>query len=81
MTVMKKEMGINFWDHQDAVLFDSLTRGATVNATSYCATLDRLRKALSRKLLRLLAKGVLYLHDNTSRYTVSVTRDLVQRFR
>lgn len=41
----KKVMTIIFWSHQSEFLVDFLTCWATMSATSYCATLDRLRSA------------------------------------
>ncbi|GBN85238.1 Mariner Mos1 transposase [Araneus ventricosus] len=69
-----------FWNHQDFLLVDFHTRGATVNVTSYCATLDRLRNTFRKKRPELLPKGVLVLHDNGRPNTTSVTRDLKQIF-
>ncbi|GBM61171.1 Mariner Mos1 transposase [Araneus ventricosus] len=74
-------MATVFWDHQGLLLVDFHTCGATVNAASYCATLDQLHKAFRRKRPELLLKGVLLLHDNARLHTVLVTRDLKQRFR
>ncbi|GBM78393.1 Mariner Mos1 transposase [Araneus ventricosus] len=63
------------------LLTDFHTRGAIVNAASYCASLDRLNKAIRKKRQGLPSKGVLLLFDNTRPHMASVTRDLIQRFR
>ncbi|GBN18992.1 hypothetical protein AVEN_67341-1 [Araneus ventricosus] len=55
----KKVMVTVFWDHQGLQLVDFHTRGATVNASIYCATLDRLHKAFRRKRQALLSESVL----------------------
>lgn len=76
----KKVMATVFWDHPGVLLDDFLIRGATVNATSYCATLNRLRKAISRKRPECLSKSVLLMHDNARPPAASLTRDLEHRF-
>ncbi|GBL97604.1 Mariner Mos1 transposase [Araneus ventricosus] len=77
----KKVMATVFWGHQGLLLVDFHTRGATVNAASYCATLDRLHKAFRRKRPVLLSKSVLWLHVNAQLHPSLVTRDMKQRFR
>jgi hypothetical protein len=70
-----KVMTSVLWDRKD-VLLDLMEKGTTVNAASYCATLERLRVAIQRQRTGLLTIGVLLLHDND----VTVTQ-LLQRFR
>lgn len=47
----KNLMAIVFLDQQDVLLVDFLIRGVPLNATSYCSSLDRSRKAIHRKPL------------------------------
>ncbi|GBO24135.1 hypothetical protein AVEN_241610-1 [Araneus ventricosus] len=77
----KKVMATVFWDHQGLLMVHFHTRVVTVNADSYCATLDLLQKAFHRKRRELLSKGVPLLHDNARPHTASATHDLKQRFR
>ncbi|GBO20305.1 Mariner Mos1 transposase [Araneus ventricosus] len=70
-----------FLEHKGLLLVDFHTCGATLNASSYWATLDRLHKAFRRKRPGLLSKGVLLLHDNAQQHTDLVTRYLKQPFR
>lgn len=79
MPSAKKVMTMVFSDHQSVLLVDFLTHGAAVNATSYCATLDRLRKAIIQKRPRLHSKGFLLLVDNVLSLTTSLTLGLVRR--
>ena len=55
-------------------------KGTTINAASYCATLQRLRVAVKQQGPGLLAKGVLLLQDN-ARPHISTATQLLQCFR
>lgn len=46
------------------VLLDFMEKGTTLNAASYCETLERLRLTSQRQRHGLLTTGVLLLHDN-----------------
>ncbi|GBM38237.1 Mariner Mos1 transposase [Araneus ventricosus] len=63
------------------LLVDFHTRGVTANSARFCARLELLHKAIRRKRPGVLSNGVLLLYDNARPHTVSVTRDLKQRFR
>src|SRR5258705_13989605 len=53
-----------FWDAQGVLLVDLMELGATINAAVYCATLERLRKAIKKKWPGLLTQGIILLYDN-----------------
>jgi hypothetical protein len=57
-----KVMTSVLWDRKD-VLLNFMENGTTVNAASYCATLERLRVAIQRQRSGLLTTGVLLLHN------------------
>jgi histone-lysine N-methyltransferase SETMAR len=58
-----------------------MEKGTTINAASYCATLERLKTAIKRKRPGLLTKGVSILHDNARPHVATATQELLQRFR
>ena len=76
-----KLMATVFWDHKGVLLVDFMERGTTINAGSYCATLERLRAAIKRKRPGLLTTGVLLLHDNARPHVATETQQLLQRFK
>ncbi|XP_035228987.1 histone-lysine N-methyltransferase SETMAR-like, partial [Stegodyphus dumicola] len=59
-----KVMATVFWNTTGVILIEYLEHGHTIKADRYCATLTKLRKAIRRKRLGLLSKGVILLHDN-----------------
>jgi hypothetical protein len=58
-----KVMAMEFWDRKGVLLVDFMEKGTTINAASYCATLERLRAAIKRQRPGLLTPGVLLLHE------------------
>jgi hypothetical protein len=41
-----KVMATVFWDHRGVLLVDFMEKGTTINAASYCATLEWLQAAI-----------------------------------
>ena len=74
-------MATVFWDHKGVLSVDFMERGTTINAGSYCATLERLRAAIKRKRPGLLTTGVLLLHDNAWPHVTTETQQLLQHFK
>jgi hypothetical protein len=75
-----KVMATLFWDRKGVLLVDITEKGTTINAASYCATLEWLRAAIKRQRPGLLTTDVLLLHDNARPHVVAATQFL-QRFR
>jgi hypothetical protein len=63
------------------LLVDFMEKVTTINAASYCGTLERLKTAIKRKRPGLLTKGVLILHDNARPHVAIATQELLQHFR
>jgi histone-lysine N-methyltransferase SETMAR len=70
-----KLMATVFWDHKDVLLVEFMKKGTTINAASYCATLERLKTAIKRKRPGILTKGVI-LHDNARPHVATATQEL-----
>ena len=68
-------MATGFWDSQGVILLDILPRGESVNAVSYCETLDKLRHAVRRKRPGLLRSGLVLQHDNATPHTAKRTKE------
>jgi hypothetical protein len=64
-----------FWDHKGVLLVEFMEKGTTINAASYCATLERLKTAIKRKRPGLLTKGVSILHDNARPHVATATQE------
>jgi histone-lysine N-methyltransferase SETMAR len=58
----------------------SWKKGTTLNAVSYCATLERFQAAIKRHP-GLLTTGVLLLNNNTRPHIATAIQQLLQRFR
>ncbi|GFV93809.1 mariner Mos1 transposase [Trichonephila clavipes] len=69
-----------FWDRKGVLLVDFLTRGDTINAAAYYATLQKLRRAIQNKRRGMLSAGVVLLHDNARPHTENRTQDLITSF-
>ena len=77
----RKVMATVFWDSQGVILLDILPRGESVNAVSYCETLDKLRHAVRRKRPGLLRSGLVLQHDNATPHTAKRTKEWLERYR
>ncbi|GFT76226.1 transposase [Trichonephila clavipes] len=77
----KKIMASVFWDRQGILLLEFMPPGMTINASEYCQTLKRLRRAIQNKHRGRLTNGVRLLHDNTRLHTVLVTKALLEQFK
>ncbi|GFX84980.1 HTH_48 domain-containing protein [Trichonephila clavipes] len=71
---------IMFWDRKGVLLVEFLTRSDTINAAAYCATLQKLRRAIQIKRRGMLSAGVVLLHDNARPHTANRTQDLITSF-
>jgi histone-lysine N-methyltransferase SETMAR len=76
-----KLMATVFWDHKGVQLVEFLEKGTTINAASYCGTLERLKTAIKPTCPGLVTKGVLILQDNARTHVATATQELLQRFR
>ncbi|GFT18052.1 histone-lysine N-methyltransferase SETMAR [Trichonephila clavipes] len=72
----QKIMCTVFWDRKGVLLVDFLTRGDTINAAAYCATSQKLRRAIQNKRRGMLSAGVVLLHDNARPHTANRTQDI-----
>jgi hypothetical protein len=70
-----------FWDHKGVLLVEFTEKGPTINAASYCGTLERLKTVIKRKRPGLLTKGVLILHDDARPHVATAIQEFLQRFR
>ena len=77
---MRKVMCTVFWDRRSILLVHFLTRGETVNAESYCETLQKLRWPIQNKRRGMLTAGVVLLHDNSRPHTARLSTHLLQEF-
>jgi hypothetical protein len=74
-----KAMATVLRDLRGVLLADFLEKAATINAASYYATLERLTRAI-KKRLGLLTAGVMFLHDSVRTHVATATRHW-RRFR
>ena len=72
-----KVMATVFWDMKGVLLVEFQRHGQSVNAASYCALLERLKKAILRKRRGLLKNGVILLHDNARPHTARLTQETI----
>ncbi|GFY19459.1 histone-lysine N-methyltransferase SETMAR [Trichonephila clavipes] len=72
----QKIMCTMFWDRKGVLKVDFLTRGDMINAAAYCATLQKLRRAIQNKRRGMLSAGVALLHDNARPHTTNRTEDI-----
>lgn len=77
----RKIMCTVFWDRKGVLLVDFLPRNDTINSTTYCETLNKLRRAIQNKRRGMLSKGILLLHDNARPHAANQTQDLITSFR
>ncbi|GBN52862.1 Mariner Mos1 transposase [Araneus ventricosus] len=77
----KKIMCTVFCDCKGILLVDWMERGTTINATTYCEALKKLRRSIQNKRRGLLDSGIVFVHDNVRRHTARVTTTLLYSFR
>jgi len=70
-------MATMFWDMRGVLLVEFQEHGRTVNASSYCSLLERLKTAIRTKRKGLLTQGVILLHDNARPHTARLTLETV----
>ena len=71
-----KVMATMFWETRGVLLVEFQEHGRTVNASSYCSLLERL-KTVIRQHKGLLTQGVVLLHDNARPLTARLTLETV----
>ena len=74
-----KVMATMFWDMRGVLLVEFQEHSRTVNASSYCSLLERLKTAIRTKRKGLLTQGVILLHDNARSHTVRLTLETVEQ--
>lgn len=77
----KKLMATVFWDQTGVLLTEFNERGTTITSSSYCDTLQQLRRAIQNKRRGMLSSGIVCLHDNACPCTAAQTQDLLQKFK
>ena len=74
-----KMMATVFWDMRGVLLVEFQEHGRTVNASSYCSLLERLKTAIRTKRKGMLTQGVILLHDNARPHTAHLTLETVEQ--
>ena len=74
-----KVMATVFWDMRGVLLVEFKEHGRTVNATSYCSLLERLKTAIRTKRKGLPTQGVILLHNNARPHTARLTLKTVEQ--
>ncbi|GBM10033.1 Histone-lysine N-methyltransferase SETMAR [Araneus ventricosus] len=77
----RKLMVTVFWDAQEILLIEFMTRGTTINSEVYCHTLKELQRAIQKKCRGLLSSGVVLLHDNARPQTAVRTGEVLRKFK
>lgn len=77
---VRKIMCTVYWDRNGVLLVEFLHRGDTINSTTYCETLKKLRRAIQNKRRGMLSRGIVLLHDNARPHTAKRTQDLIASF-
>ena len=67
-------------DRAGGLLVDFLPRGETINAVMYCETMNKLRCTIQNKILPMLSRGIVLLHDNARPHDGQCTQDLITSF-
>lgn len=76
-----KVMATVFFDWEGVVYTEFMPKGTTINAASYCQTLQKLRTAIKQRRRGRLSEGVILLHDNATPHTANQTKQLLQKFK
>ena len=71
--------GYLFWDMRGVLLVEFQEHDRTVNASSYCSLLERLKTAIRTKRKGLLTQEVILLHDNARLHTARLTLQTVEQ--
>jgi len=74
-----KVMSTVFWDMRGVLLVEFQEHSRTVNASSYCSLLERLKTAIRTKRKGLLTQGVILLHGNARPHTAHLTLETVEQ--
>ena len=61
-----KVMATVFFDCQGVVYTEFMPKRTTINALSYCRTLENLKKAIKDRTREKLSEGIILLHDNVT---------------
>jgi histone-lysine N-methyltransferase SETMAR len=76
----RKIMCTVFWDRKGVLLVGFLHQGSAINASVYCDTLQKLRRAIQNKRRVMLSRGVVMLHDNVRPHAATARQDLIATF-
>jgi len=71
--------GYLLWDMRGVLLVEFQEHDRTVNASSYCSLLERLKTAIRTKRKGLLTQEVILLHDNARLHTARLTLQTVEQ--
>ena len=71
--------GYRVLGHERCIACEFQKHGRTVNASSYCSLLERLKTAIWTKRKGLLTQGVIPLYDNTWPHTARLTLETVEQ--
>ena len=75
----KKTLLCVWWNFEGVIHFELLPNGQTINADLYCAQLDRMYEALSRKYPALInRKRAILQQDNTKPHTARQTQEKIK---
>ena len=69
-----KIMMIIFWDKDDALFTEYLSRGTTINGPYYASIIERQRSVIVEKGRGKVSRGVLLLHDNVPIHKCKIVR-------
>ena len=58
-----------------------MPRGTTINAESYCRTLENFRQAIQNKRRGMLTSGVMLLHDNARPHTAAAATNQLKQLK
>jgi transposase len=69
-----------FWDRKGVLIVEFMQQWTTITSEVYCETLKKLHRASQKKRHRMLASGVVLLHDNVCPHTAVCTQSLLEHF-
>ena len=70
---------IIFWDKDDVLLTEYLSRRTTINGPYYASIIERLRSVIVEKGRSKVSRGMLLVHDNTPIHKCSIVQAAVRQ--